>query len=105
MEHELVRGETFAGTDWVLEEVSQVRYEDCEFHDVDWSEARLTGCVFSQCAFGNVRFNAAVLDRVAILQSTLRRCSFFDATLAGCKLTGSSFTALSPSRTASVFRP
>ena len=67
----LIQNERFSGQDWALEEVERVRYEDCAFHDVDWSEARLTGCTFSYCEFGNVRFNAAVLQRCAILQSVL----------------------------------
>ena len=87
----LIQNERFAGADWALDEVEHVRYEDCAFHDVDWSEARLSGCTFSYCEFGNVRFNAAVFERCAILQSVLQRCSFFDATLTDCKLTGSQF--------------
>ena len=42
---DLVQNSTFSGDDWALEEVAHVRYEDCAFHDVDWSEARLTGCL------------------------------------------------------------
>ncbi len=57
----VIRNERFSGADWALEEVDRVRYEDCVFHDVDWSEARLTGCTFTSCEFGNVRFNAAHL--------------------------------------------
>jgi fluoroquinolone resistance protein len=87
----VVQGERFSGKDWALEEVERVHYEDCAFHDVDWSEARLTGCTFVRCQFGNVRFNSAVLERTAILQSIVQRCSFFDATLSDCKLTGTQF--------------
>ena len=88
---QIVHNETFSGSDWALAEVNRVHYEDCAFHDVDWSEAQLTGCTFTHCQFGNVRFNAAFLARTAILQSVLTRCSFFDATLTDCKLTGTQF--------------
>ncbi len=89
---DVVAGERFSGEDWALEDVERRTYSDCAFHDVDWSEARLVGCIFTGCHFGNVRFNATVFERTAILQSTLQRCSFFDASLIDCKLTGSQFT-------------
>ena len=69
----IVHNETFSGKDWALAEVSRVHYEDCAFHDVDWSEARLTGCTFTHCQFGNVRFNAAVLERTR--DPAVDRCS------------------------------
>ena len=87
----VVHNETFSGKDWALAEVGRVHYEDCAFHDVDWSEARLTACTFTHCRFGNVRFNAALVERTAFLQSVMQRCSFFDATLTDCKLTGTQF--------------
>ena len=92
MSRTVVQDATFSGEDWALAEVDRVRYEDCAFHDVDWSEARLTGCVFSHC---DVRQRPVQRGRAgqacAILHSTFRKCSFFDATLTDCKLTGTQF--------------
>ncbi len=87
------RGERLAGVDWYGEEVSDVRFVDCDFSDADLTEARTERCTFEECDFSGVRLNISRHERSAFLRCRFRRTSFFDATLAACKLSGSRFEA------------
>ena len=62
----VIRNERFSGADWALEEVDRVRYEDCAFHDVDWSEARLTGAVLTGADLRGANLDGVALREVAI---------------------------------------
>ena len=97
---EPVESETFSGNDWYAEELDRKDYVDCEFFDIDLTEATVRGCTFTSCHFANVRFNASKHLASAYVGCSFVECNFFDATFTGCKLTGSSFRdcALRPMR-------
>ena len=69
-----------------------VRFVDCVFTDVDLTEVVTSGTTFEGCTFHTCRFNASTHRRPRSSACDLRRCSFFTATLDGCKLTGSVFS-------------
>ena len=49
----------------------------------------IRGSVFTDCVFGNVRFNAAQVSASAFTGCSFKRSNFFDAEFTGCKLVGS----------------
>ena len=85
------QGQRFVDEDWYGRELIGETFVDCVFRDVDLTEAVTRGCTFERCEFGSCRFNASAHHTTAFVGSTFRRTSFFDATLDGCKLTGSVF--------------
>jgi uncharacterized protein YjbI with pentapeptide repeats len=85
-------GHSYRGEDWYGEELVDRVYEEVTFSDVDLTEATTRGVVFDRCLFHNCRFNASTHVSTAFIAADFRRCSFFDATLEGCKLDGSVFS-------------
>ena len=81
-----VRAEDYDGS-----ELSGLHVTGTTYVDVDMTEVRNEGGVFTDCAFRGVRFNASLHSSAAYLNCTFVRCSFFDATFTGCKLVGSRF--------------
>lgn len=90
----------FTQDDWYGEELTGQAYRRCTFTSVDLTEAVIGQCTFTDCTFGDVRFNAARLADSALLGCTFAGCNFFDAEFTGCKLSGSRFErcALRPLR-------
>ncbi|SOD71482.1 uncharacterized protein YjbI with pentapeptide repeats [Jatrophihabitans sp. GAS493] len=84
-------GVTFSRDDWYAEEIVGRSYTDCQFHQIELTEAVLQNCTFTNCIFGNVSFNASRHVDSAFLGCTFRRCNFFDVEFSGCKLLGSTF--------------
>ncbi len=82
---------TVYSADWDGRTLSGERYEQVAFVDADLTEAVSDGCVFTQCAFRNARFNVSAHTSAAFLNCTFTRCSFFSATFTACKLAGSTF--------------
>jgi uncharacterized protein YjbI with pentapeptide repeats len=68
---------------------------DGDFTGVDWygREATTRGAVFEECDFSGAKLNVSAHERSAFLRCRFHRASLFDATLDGCKLTGSEFAA------------
>lgn len=89
---ELIEDREFTDEDWYAEPLADRSYAGCTFRRVDLTEATTRGVVFTDCVFGNVRFNASQHHDSAFLRCTFTRCEFFDAAFTGCKLTGSTFT-------------
>lgn len=85
----------FRREDWYADEFTGRRFERCEFHEVDLTEAVTRGVSFIDCVFGNVRFNASQHVDTAFTGCTFARCNLFDAEFSGCKLVGSRFTECS----------
>jgi uncharacterized protein YjbI with pentapeptide repeats len=87
------RDGSLRGVDWYGERLIGRRFERYDFNGADLTEADSRECVFDDCDFSNVRFNASRHERTAFLNCRFRKVSFFDAELRGCKLTGSRFEA------------
>jgi len=85
--------EDFAGVDWYGLELGDGRYRRCRFFDADLTEVRTQNAVFEECDFSGARLNASRHRTSAFLRCTFSRASLFDATLDGCKMTGSEFAA------------
>jgi fluoroquinolone resistance protein len=86
-----VAEESFSGVDWYGEQLADREYRRCQFFDADLTEAQSQGVVFTECTFGNVRFNASRHTDSAFIRCTFKRCNLFEAEFTGCKLVGSSF--------------
>src|SRR5258708_1932655 len=82
---------TIRSEDWDGSDLSDQRYDNVAFIDIDMTELQSEGTVFSECTFRGVRFNASAHTGSAFLNCTFVRCAFFDATFTGCKLVGSMF--------------
>lgn len=82
----------FRDEDWYGEPLGAARFRGCTFTGVDFSEASTAGAVFEECTFHNCRFNSSTHTATAFVACDVRRTSFFDATLDGCKLSGTVFT-------------
>jgi len=89
---EPVEDEIFRNEDWYAEEITARLYTRCSFSEIDLTESITRGAVFTDCSFGNVRFNASKHTDSAFTGCTFKRCNLFDAEFEGCKLVGSSFT-------------
>lgn len=92
-ERETYEDEDFAGVDWYGMELGDGRYVRCRFFDADLTEARTQNAIFEECDFSGARLNASRHRTSAFLRCTFSRASLFDATLDGCKLTGSEFAS------------
>lgn len=79
---------TFRDADWYGDDLGNNRYTRCSFTGVDLTETRSRGAVFEDCSFSNCKFNVSEHVSTAFVGCDIRRSSFFDATLDGCKLTG-----------------
>jgi uncharacterized protein YjbI with pentapeptide repeats len=86
-----IRDAIFRGEDWYGEEMSDRAFAGCLFEDVDLTEAATARCVFTECTFGRVRFNASRHADSAFLRCTFTGCNLFEAQFTGCKLIGSAF--------------
>jgi uncharacterized protein YjbI with pentapeptide repeats len=82
---------TIGAADWDTLEISGESYRRVLFQDVDMTELIDEGSSFEECTFGNVRFNVSEHRDAQFLNCAFVRCSLFDATFTGCKLTGSVF--------------
>lgn len=82
---------TVTGEDWSERDLSGQSHERVLFVDLDLTEVRDTGAVFTECTFRRVRFDVSVHTDAAFLNCTFRGCSFFDTRFAECKLVGSTF--------------
>ena len=82
---------TVTGADWYGEDVSGQEHTRVRFVDLDMTDARGSGAVFTECTFHRARFNVAQLESTAFLNCTFSGCSFYDARLKDCKLVGSTF--------------
>ncbi len=82
---------TIAGADWSERDLSGERHERVAFVDLDLTEARGRGALFTECTFRRARFNCSVHTDAAFLNCTFVNCNFFDARFTDCKLTGSLF--------------
>jgi fluoroquinolone resistance protein len=82
---------TIAGEDWSGRDLSGQVHERVLFVDLDLTEARNTGAVFTECTFRRAQFNVSVHTDAAFVNCTFRGCSFFDARFVECKLVGSTF--------------
>lgn len=82
---------TFRREDWYGEEFIGRRFVRCEFHEIDLTESVTRGATFTDCVFGNVRFNASKHFQSAFTGCSFKRCNLFDAEFTGCKLVGSRF--------------
>ncbi len=88
----------FTGVDWYGRELGDAVFRNGRFCDADLSETTTRGAVFEECDFSGARLNVSSHVRTAFLRCRFHRTSLFDATLDGCKLTGSEFAGatLSP---------
>jgi fluoroquinolone resistance protein len=86
-----VEDETFRDEDWYAEEITGRTYIRCSFLGIDLTESVTRGAVFTDCSFGNVRFNASKHIDSAFTGCGFKRCNFFDVEFEGCKLVGSIF--------------
>ena len=82
---------TQSRVDWSDEDISAQAHTRVLFVDLDLTEARNTGSVFTECTFKRAKFNASEHIGAAFLNCTFVNCNFFDAKFTECKLVGSMF--------------
>ena len=83
--------ETIAGADWEGQDISGRTHTHVAFVDLDLTEARSEGSVFTECTFRRARFNCSVHTNAAFVNCTFVNCDFFDSRFTECKLVGSMF--------------
>ena len=86
-----VEGEDFARVDWWGASLEGVTFTRCRFDDAGLEELVTRRCVFDQCVLTGVRLGGSRHHGTAFLSCRFDRARLFDATLEGCKLTGSWF--------------
>jgi uncharacterized protein YjbI with pentapeptide repeats len=86
-----VEGEDFARVDWWGAELDGITFTRCRFDDAGLEELVTRRCVFDQCVLTGVRLGGSRHLGTAFLSCRFDRARLFDATLDGCKLTGSWF--------------
>ena len=82
---------TQSSVDWSGEDISGQTHTRVLFVNLDLTEAKNTGAVFSECTFKRAKFNASEHVGAAFLNCTFVNCNFFDAKFTECKLVGSMF--------------
>jgi uncharacterized protein YjbI with pentapeptide repeats len=82
---------TQSSVDWSGEDISGQTHTRVLFVDLDLTEARNAGAVFTECTFKRAKFNASEHVGAAFLNCTFVNCNFFDAKFTECKLVGSMF--------------
>ena len=82
---------TQSGVDWSGEDISAHTHTRVLFVDLDLTETKNTGAVFTECTFKRAKFNASEHEGAAFLNCTFVNCNFFDAKFTECKLVGSMF--------------
>ena len=82
---------TQSSVDWSDEDISEQTHTRVLFVDLDLTEARNAGAVFTECTFKRAKFNASEHVGAAFLNCTFVNCNFFDAKFTECKMVGSMF--------------
>ena len=82
---------TVAGADWSGQAISRQNHTRVLFADMDMTETRNSGAVFTECWFRRARFNVSVHDSAAFVNCTFTACKFYDTTFTDCKFIGSTF--------------
>jgi uncharacterized protein YjbI with pentapeptide repeats len=86
---------TVSNADWSGQDISRQNHSRVLFVDLDMTETRDTGAVFTECIFRRARFNASTHDSAAFVNCTFTACKFYDATFTECKFVGSMFDGCS----------
>lgn len=80
-----------AGANWDGQDISGQLHTRVEFVDLDLTEARNNGAVFTDCTFRRCKFNVSVHKDAAFVNCTFKSCTFFDTKFIECKFVGSMF--------------
>jgi uncharacterized protein YjbI with pentapeptide repeats len=70
---------TVAGEDWRDREIVAESHTRVAFVDLDLTEARTRGAVFTECTFQRARFNCSTHVDTAFVNCTFANCDFFVA--------------------------
>ena len=65
--------------EWYGRDISGQHHARVAFEDVEMTEVRNDGALFTECTFRRTRFNASVHADAAFLNCTFVNCAFFDA--------------------------
>lgn len=76
---------------WDGQDISGQQHTRVEFADIDLTEAKNNGTVFTECVFQRCRFNVSEHRDAAFVNCTFKSCSFFDTKFVECKFVGSIF--------------
>ena len=82
---------TVTRADWEGEDISEQEHTRVLFVDLDMTEVRNIGAVFTECTFRNAKLNCSVHTDSAFVNCTFSGCNLFDARFDGCKLVGTKF--------------
>lgn len=80
-----------AGANWESKDISSEQHTRIEFADLDMTEVKDTGAVFTECTFRRCKFNVSAHSEAAFINCTFKSCSFFDTKFHECKFVGSMF--------------
>ena len=80
-----------AGANWESKDISGQQLTRVEFVNVDLTEVRNVGAVFTECTFRQCKFNVSSHKDAAFINCTFKSCSFFDTKFHDCKFVGSMF--------------
>ncbi len=80
-----------AGANWENRDISGEQHVRVEFVDIDLTEAKNNGAVFTECTFRRCKFNVSGHRDAAFVNCTFKSCSFFDTKFFDCKMVGSMF--------------
>ena len=82
---------TVAGEDWDGRDISGQTHTRVAFVDLNLTEVRDHGAVFTECTFKRALFNCSAHDDAAFVNCTFTGCTFFDTRFTECKLVGCMF--------------
>ena len=83
---ELIENETFEKVNYILKPLDKAEYENCIFHNCDFSDSDLKGIIFTEC-----EFKGCNLSMVKPFGSAYKAVRFMD-----CKILGLHFELCNP---------